>query len=63
MADIVNWLKHDWLGVIVDIAILTIFIMIEDSKINAVFTVIYTILVTIQHYERYLRNKKEAENG
>lgn len=56
MKNILNWIKHDCLGLIADIVLL-VFWFVKKLDLYTIFLVLFVILSTTQHYERYLRYK------
>lgn len=56
MKNILNWIKHDCFGLIVDIVLL-VFCFVKKLDLYTIFLVLFVILSTIQHYERYCRYK------
>lgn len=52
MKNILNWIKHDCFGLIVDIVLL-VFCFVKKLDLYTIFLVLFVILSTIQHYERY----------
>ena len=49
---IVKWLKKDWLGLVVDIAVL-LFVMITDFDIKTLLLIAYVVVSTTMHCDRY----------
>lgn len=47
-----NWIKHDWFRLICDMAVLKL-VYVDNINATTFFLVVYTIVVTIIHYERY----------
>lgn len=54
---IVKWLKKDWLGLVLDIAVLS-FVMMTDFNIETLLLIAYVIVSTIIHYDKY--NKQNS---
>ena len=60
MKNILNWIKHDWFGLIADIFVL-VFCFINKLDLYTILLIIYVIVSTILHYERYC-NYKDKED-
>ena len=56
MKNILNWIKHDWFGLIADIVVL-VFCFINKLDLYTILLIIYVIVYTILHYERYCKYK------
>lgn len=54
---IVKWLKKDWLGLVVNIA-MYLFVMITDFDIKTLLLIAYVTVSTIIHYDIY--NKQNS---
>lgn len=56
MKNILNWIKHDCFGLIIDIVVLVL-CFVNKLDLNTIFLILYVILSTILHYERYCKYK------
>lgn len=56
MKNILNWIKHDWFELIIDIVLL-VFCFVKELDLYTIFLVLFVVLSTIQHYKRYCRYK------
>ena len=56
MRKMLNWIKHDWFGFISDIVLLVL-CFVEKLDLYTILLVLFVIISTIQHYERYCRYK------
>ena len=54
MKNILNWIKHDCFGLIMDI-ILLVFCFVDKLDLYTILLILYVIVSTIQHYERYCK--------
>lgn len=62
MKSVLNWIKHDCFGLIIDIILVISYFVTKLKKLDlyTICLVLFVILSTIQHYERYC-NYKDKE--
>jgi len=56
MKNIVNWIKHDCFGLIMDI-VLVVFCFANKLDLYTILLILFVILSTLQHYDRYCKYK------
>ena len=56
MKNILNWIKHDCLGLIIDIVVLVLYV-VDKLDLYTILLVLYVIVSTTLHYERYCKYK------
>ena len=56
MKNILNWIRHDWFGLIMDIVLLVL-CFVDKLDLFTILLILYVIVSTILHYERYCKYK------
>ena len=56
MKNILNWIRHDYFGLIIDIVLL-LFCFVDKLDLFTILLILYVIVSTILHYERYCKYK------
>ena len=56
MKNILNWIKHDCFGLIIDIVVLVL-CLADKLDLYTILLILYVIVSTTLHYERYCKYK------